>query len=428
MTPRRRFWHIAGAGTAFQAGSAAVDSATVMSALVFQLTGSAVAVGAISTILRLGWLLPQLVVGYLAGRTTSTMPFYVVGAFGRTAAIFCLAVVLWMGASAGWSHTVLGAITLSLWTVYACLSGIVGVPYNDIVARSVPSDRRSRLLAIRFFGGGLVALAVVTLADRLVRMLEFPISYAAILGIAAFLMLVSSVVFTTMGEPKRTVAANVPDSFWAYLREGISTFRTDPIFRRFVLAQWCGGAVLIAAPFFVVAAETLGVGFENVALLLGSQTAGALAANPLWGWWGDRLGKLSLMRAIAVARVAPPLVVLALLFSPVPPGIGLVVLITVFFILGALTNGLTIAVIGLLMEISPNERRPSYSGYFNALTAPAFVFPLLGGFAVTTLGTWIVFAVALVLAVVQATFLFRIELADSVPLARHSGKSQEHDN
>ena len=416
MIPRRRFWHVAGAGTAFQAGSAAVDSATVMSALVFQLTGSAVAVGAVSTILRLGWLLPQLVVGYLAGRTASAMPFYVVGAFGRTLAMFLLAAVLWSGATAGWSYATLGAMTLVLWAVYAGLSGVVGVPYNDIVARSVPSDRRSRLLAVRFFGGGLVALGVAALADRLVREMDFPISYAMIFGIAALLMFVSSSVFTMMGEPERTVAPKAADSFGAYLREGISTFRTDPVFRRFVFAQWCGGAVLIAAPFFVVAAESLGVGFENVALLLGAQTAGALAANPLWGWWGDRLGKLSLMRAIAVARAAPPLVVLVLLVAPVPPVIGLAVLVALFFFLGALTNGLTIAVIGLLMEISPDERRLSYSGYFNALTAPAFIFPLLGGFAVAALGTWSVFAAALVLAVVQATFLFRIESPDRVPV------------
>ena len=44
----------------FQPGSAAVGSATVMSGLVFQLTGSPVAVGAVSTNLRLGWLLLQL--------------------------------------------------------------------------------------------------------------------------------------------------------------------------------------------------------------------------------------------------------------------------------------------------------------------------------------------------------------------------------
>lgn len=254
MTLRRRFWHVAGAGAAFQAGSAAVDSATVMSALVFQLIGSPVAVGTVSTILRFGWLLPQLFVGYLSGRSGSSMPFYVLGAFGRTTAIAALAGVLWTGASAGWSSAALGAVTLCLWAVYACLSGIVGVPYNDIVARSVPSGQRSRLLAVRFFGGGLVALLVAAVADRLIRALEFPVSYAAVLGIAAVLM---------------------------------------------------------------------------------------------------------------------------------------------------------------LMEISPDDRRPAYSGYFNALTAPAFLLPIIGGFTVAALDTWIVFLIALAAALGQSLLLARIKAGQS---------------
>lgn len=412
MTPHRRFWHVAGAGTAFQAGSAAVDSATVMSALVFQLTGSAVAVGAVSTILRLGWLLPQLLVGYFAGRGASAMSFYVVGAFGRTAAIAMLAIALWVGANLGWTYAALGTVTLVLWVLYAFLSGIVGVPYNDIVARSVPSERRSRMLSIRFFGGGVVALLVAALADKLFRTLDFPISYSAVLGIAACLMLVSSFIFTAMGEPERTSPQKAAGSFFAYLREGAVTFRDDPVFRSFVFAQWCGGAVLIAAPFFIVAANGLGVGLENVALLLGAQTVGALVGNPLWGWWGDSRGKLSLMRGIAVARTAPQIALLVILLIPVPPEAAMPVLLVVFFVLGALANGLTIAVIGLLMEISPDDRRPAYSGYFNALTAPAFVLPLVGGLAVTALGTWIVFATALVAAIGQTAFLVRIDVRE----------------
>jgi hypothetical protein len=45
MSRKRRFTSVAFAGITFQAGSAAVDSATIMSALVFQLTGSPVLVG-----------------------------------------------------------------------------------------------------------------------------------------------------------------------------------------------------------------------------------------------------------------------------------------------------------------------------------------------------------------------------------------------
>lgn len=381
-----------------------------MSALVFQFTGSAVAVGAVSTILRLGWLLPQLFVGYFASRGGSSMPFYVLGAFGRTAAIAILAVTLWVGATAGWAHGILGAVTLGLWVLYAFLSGIVGVPYNDIVARSVPSELRSRMLSIRFFGGGVIALLVAASADRLLRTLDFPISYAAVLGIAAILMLLSSFIFTAMGEPERNTPLKAARSFNAYMREGAVTFKNDPVFRHFVFAQWCGGAVLIATPFFIVAADRLGVGLENVALLLGAQTVGALLGNPLWGWWGDSRGKLSLMRGIALARTAPPIALLVLLLIPVPAEAVVPILLVVFFVLGALANGLTIAVIGLLMEISPDNKRPAYSGYFNTLTAPAFVLPLVGGFAVAAFGTWIVFATAITAAIGQAALLAHIDV------------------
>lgn len=410
MTPRRRFWHVAGAGAAFQAGSSAVDSATVMSALVHQLTGNSIAVGAVPTILRLGWLLPQIIVGYLAGRSGSSMPFYNLGAFGRTIAIAVLAVALWLGGRAGWSFAALGAVTLVLWTVYAGFSGIVGVPYNDIVARSVPSELRSRMLALRFFGGGIAALGVAAVADHLVRTLKMPLSYAAVLGMAAGLMLVSSIVFVSMGEPQRSAPAKTATSFFSYLSDGRQVFRDDPLFRRFVFAQWAGSAVLIAAPFYVVAASEIGVGLENVALLLAAQTAGALVANPLWGWWGDRLGKLSLMRGIAVVRSVPPIVLLALLTVPISNDARLSLLFVVFFVSGAIANGLTIAVIGLLMEISPDDQRPAYSGYFNALTAPGFVLPLIGGVMLSVIDISVVFVLSIAAAFLQVVALRNLQL------------------
>ncbi|WP_211235968.1 MFS transporter [Leisingera aquimarina] len=379
-----------------------------MAALILQLTGSPLAVGAVPAILRLGWLTPQIFVGYFAERSGASMPFYAGGAFGRTAAIALLAAVLWHGSAADWRPVSLGAAALALWTLYAFVSGIVGVPYNDIVARSVPSNRRSRLLALRFFGGGLVALAVAALADHIVRTADFPVSYAAVLWIAAALMLVSSVVFVSMGEPERAGIPKGAESFAAYFREGRMAFRNDTRFRWFVFAQWCGGATLIAAPFYVVAAAEMGLGLENIALLLGAQTSGALASNLLWGWWGDTRGKLSLMRLISFLRLAPPLILLAVLFLEMAHMQMLIALVAVFLLLGALANGLTIAVLGLLMEISPEHRRPSYSGYFNALTAPAFVLPLLGGVIYAAIGAEAVFFLSAVSAVGQGYALAQI--------------------
>lgn len=408
MTVRSRFTRVAGSGITFQAGSAAIDSATIMSALVFQLTGNPVVVGAVTAILRFGWLFPQLIVGFLAQRGGSSMHYYMVGAFGRASCMAIMALVLYFGA--GWSAFSLSLLVMTIWTAYAFISGIVAVPYNDIVARSVPSELRSRLLATRFFGGGILALGVAWIADRMVSSFAFPISYAAIIAMASILMYVSSIVFVTMGEPDTVAQTTRKPSFFQYLKDGVRVFQSVLRFRRFVYAQWCGGAVLMAMPFYVVQADASGIDFQAVAILLGAQTIGALVSNPLWGWWGDRYGKANLLKGISIGRILPPaLVVVLTLNQSLSPAHLFYAFVVIFFILGALSNGLTIAVIGFLMEISPDNLRPAYSGYFNAITAPAFLLPLLAGIIAAIFGLMTVFAISLAAAVFQTLFLMRMD-------------------
>ena len=166
----------------------------------------------------------------------------------------------------------------------------------------------------------------------------------------------------------------------------------------------------MAMPFYVVQANAAGISFENVAMLLAAQTTGALISNAVWGWWGDSLGKCSLLRAIAAARVIPPSIVLFLAIGGTTVSLPtLSIYALLFFVLGALANGLTIAVIGFLMEISPDDRRPAYSGYFNAITAPAFLLPLFAGVLATFFGLLCVFAISLGAAVIQTLILMRID-------------------
>lgn len=123
---------------------------------------------------------------------------------------------------------------------------------------------------------------------------------------ASVLMVLSSSVFVAMGEPAGASSGPRQDAFADYLRQGMQVFRADRRFRLFVYAQWFGGLVLMAMPFYVVQASAVGFDLKEVALLLGAQTAGALASNFLWGWWGDQLGKRSLLQAIALGRAIPP--------------------------------------------------------------------------------------------------------------------------
>ncbi|MSU90318.1 MFS transporter [Rhodobacteraceae bacterium 2CG4] len=402
---RGRFWRIAGAGAAFQAGAAAIDSATVVASLVFQLTGSAFAVGFASAVLRLGWLLPQLVIGFLAERAERRMPLYVFGAYGRALMAGLIALLLWFGG--GLPPALLGMAFLSLWTLYAFISGVVAVPYNDIVGRSIRPGARSRMLAWRFFGGGLFALGVAGFVSLTLGILPNLQAYALIFGLAALLMVVSSSLFVSAGEPPmppREAERQAPQDVRSFLAGGWQVLTSDGRFRLFLYSQWLGGATLMALPFYVVAADASGITPADVGLLLGAQTAGALASNPVWGKLGDSAGKLTMLQTVAVVRMLPPVFVLALLGLDA----GLAGYMALFVVIGAMMNGVTIGYLGYLMEISPDDRRPAYSAYFNAMASPAALLPLLGAGLLSLISIHAIFVAAILAALLQLRLLLRI--------------------
>lgn len=405
---RRRFRLIAAAGASFQGGTAAVDSATVVASLVFYLTGSVFAVGAVTTILRLGWLLPQLVVGYLAQRADRRMPFYVFGAYGRATCLALIAALLWWGwdwPQNDWPPIPLVVGFFVLWTAYAFVSGVVAVPYNDIVGRSIPSGLRSSMLAWRFFGGGVIALIIAVFVRWSLDVIPILMAYALIFVVASMLMILSSSLFVSSGEPPVGPQAQKPaENISDFLKGGVEILKSDARFRLFVGFQWLGGATLMALPFYFVAASQNGVAAADVGVLLGAQTIGSLASNPLWGRIGDKNGKLSLLQTVAIVRTVPPLLVLVFLAVNAGPFAFAVL----FFAVGAMMNGVTIGYLGYLMEISPDDRRPVYSAYLNAMASPAALLPLLGAALVSVISIEAVFVAAILAAIWQIALLRRI--------------------
>ncbi|MFQ6017258.1 MAG: MFS transporter [Kiloniellaceae bacterium] len=395
----RRFVRIATAGILFQGGQASVDPSTVVAALVDGLTGSTAAIGAAAGISRFGWLFPQLIVAYIAQRRRRRLPIYQVGAFGRAACLAGIGALLW--GVGGSDRLVVAVLFFALWTAYAFVSGIVAVPYNDIVARAIPSSHRSRLLATRFFGGGLLALGVAAIVHELLAAFPFHPAYALVFLMAAALFTGSALSFVAAGEPPAPAPPRPPPGFRAFLREGVAVFTDDRRFRLFLGSRWLAGAVTMALPFYILQVPPVEDAGRPVAILLGAQVAGALMSNPLWGWWGDRRGKRSLLELVAILGVAAPALTIAWLVLGNPGGSALVWFVLVFFLLGAVGNGETIAMLGYLMEISPDDRRPAYSGYFNALAAPATLLPLAGAGIAQLASFPVLFAVSAAAALAQ---------------------------
>ena len=356
--------------------------------------------------LRLGWLLPQLVVGFLAERAERRMPFYVFGAYGRAVMTGLIAVVHWVGSD--WSPMTLATVFLILWTLYALISGVVAVPYHAIVGRSIRSEARSRMLALRFFGGGIFALGVAAFVRMTLDVLPALQTYALIFELAALLLIGSSTLFLSAGEPSIPTGRNGRKSSQSAVRflKGVGhVLAEDGKVRLFLYSQRLGGSTLMALPFYVVAAASQnGIRAADVGVLLGARTTGALASNPVWGKLGDSGGRLRMLQIVAIMRMLPPLAVLALLGM----NTGLIGFAALFLAIGAMMNGVTFGHLGYLMEISANDRRPAYSAYFNALASPAALLPLVGAGLVSLIAIEAVFVAAILAAICKIVLLARM--------------------
>ena len=202
---RRNFGSAALSGALFEGGAAFVDTGTVVAAFISRLTPSAVAVGGADAIARVGWLLPQLLVANYAQDLRYRKPLYLAAGWARALCLGLLAAILlaWPDRPGGDGGFALLAAFFALWTLFSFVSGGAGVPYNDVIGRTIPSDRRSRLLAIRTVAGGVLGIgAGVSVRAILQRGAEGRLAaYGLIFGAGAVILALSTLGFAAVREP-----------------------------------------------------------------------------------------------------------------------------------------------------------------------------------------------------------------------------------
>jgi len=349
---------------------------------VTRVTASAVAVGAVETIRGVGFFLPQLLVAHWAQRSRYRKPLYLVAAAVRPCALLLISAIILSGTLVPGGSLGLGAIFL-FWTVFSLSVGAAQVPYADIFARVVPAGQRSRLLGGRGLVGGILGVAAGLAIRRQLLVTDAAITaYAAVFIVAAIVFALSAIAFALITEPPAPVT-RPPARLRALLADNFATVRTDRRFRTFLIAQVLDAAVLTAVPFYVVqVSRSHALAEADVGLLLAAQTVGTVGLNPLWGWWGDRYGKLPLLRAAAPLALIGPIVAVVLgSVAGLPAPIITTLYVAIFFLNGACTSGRVVGDLGYLMEISPDDRRAEYSGYLNTWLAPVRLLPVLAAVA-----------------------------------------------
>lgn len=380
-------------------GLALIDSSTVLPAFLATLTTSPMLIGAITAIRPAGLFLPQLWTAHHLRNRRRHKGFLLKVASISRIAIALFAVVLFTAGPE--DRTLMLLAFTAMWTAFWFSEGGAGVPWTDLVAKTIPERLRGRLFGFTQFTGGIFALLAGLLVNRMLSPAgpAYPTNYAVIVGVAAVFFTASYFSLAMVREPEG-LSEEHDGGFLDYVRQVGRMLAGHAELKRFLVVQILIAFLGLATPFYILyARESLGIGGGVVGIFLAVQTGGSILASAVVGYVSDHLGpKRALMMAIGAGILAPTL---ALLTGEVSVWLyGLV-----FLAVGAVNGSAWIGLTNYLLELAGPRERKSYIGLMNSANTPAIFFPILGGLIAQTVSYRALFAVtatALILALIMS--------------------------
>src|SRR5512137_3002851 len=129
---------------------------TVLPWFVEQLGGSNFLIGLVGPMRDAGWFLPQLFTSHHLQREPLKMPLYRRAATVRVVVWFIWTTATFVLAA---NYPALLLVFFVAYAINSLASGFAGLPFMDIVAKTIPTDRRGSFFGGRLFAGGVLGLA-----------------------------------------------------------------------------------------------------------------------------------------------------------------------------------------------------------------------------------------------------------------------------
>ena len=385
---RRNYLMIVLNGAFFMLGFTFFSPSVVLPAFVHELTGSGVMIGLIVSLRRASSVWLQLLMPNLVEHRERKQPFYMLSVLIRIAGWTAMLCAIFL-VDLERPSLFLSLFILSM-VLYSSGSGVSNIPFMDIISKAVPAERRTMLFGVRRLSGGILGFAAGFLVRHILGRedLPFPDNYGVLFSFAAVFSIMGSFAFLMVREPIHPVASK-RRPFREHLRAGLDLIRRDPNYRGLlaVRAFWSLGQM--SGTFFVpYALDRLSLGVATSGLFLSAATLTNILSNLFWGRFGQRRGNRSLLLWSAPFLALAPMWAMgvgALSRGGIRADSVAAIYLFTFVLNRFASAGLVLGRTTYLLEIAPDERRPTYLGFMSVFTAPFDFLPLLAGMLVTYL-------------------------------------------
>jgi Na+/melibiose symporter-like transporter len=294
-------------------------------------------------------------------------------------------------------------------------SGFAGLPFMDIVAKTIPADRRGSYFGGRLFAGGVLGLAASVIVGVVLSARNpqpFPNNVGTLFVLSWFAAISGLTAFSLIKEPPGDIRDD-GYTFTAHLQRAARLPRQNQNLRYLLIARVVILLSYVAAPFYsIYSINVLGAPVSIIGVYMGVRTIVALLINPIWSRFSDRRGnKIVMQLATAIGVV----MLMWVVFMPglarslnAPASLMAYAIVPVFALMGAYETGVGIGAVNLTLEVAPPHDRAIYIGLTNTILGVAYLSTAVSGLIVDLVGYEGVFVLGLILLLVASWALWRM--------------------
>jgi MFS family permease len=298
-------------GLLFSVAETLMDPTLVLVAFVTHLSGSALLLGLVVPLRDGSWFLPQLWVSSYLQSWPRKLKLYRYMAALRFAVWSGLVLAVFFVKDPRW----LLLMFFVSFGVGAIASGVSGLPFLEVVGKTIPPKKLGLFFAWRQALGGLAGIVGSLVVGWMLAAgspLTFPYNYGVLLGLGVILVAGGLAAFGNVAEPEDT-DTRPATSVLSQIRRGAQAFRSDGNFRYFISLRSSLMIAGAATPFFAVyVQQRLGGVPGMVGVYLAVYTVSSLLSNVIYGRFSVQWGHRRTMAVAASAGLAMTCLVLVL--------------------------------------------------------------------------------------------------------------------
>ena len=363
---------------------------TIMPVFLSTLTASPILIGLIPALEAMGWFFPQLFLAkHLEGRKQRLPIVRFLGIFDRLPFLL-LAVGTFLIPNLQ-RHVAL-ILILIIYTIKVFSSGLVALPWQELIATVIPVTRRGRYWGISLIAGKLMGLVGAVITGLLLTGMVYPVNYGYMFTIGFFAVSVSFLFLSLNIEPEiERQAPSIELGIWERITRTLSKDKNFGIYlinRGFSFMSSMGLAFIT-----IYGIQKFDLPLSQSAAFTAVMLISEILGYAIWGNLGDKDGY---KRVIECSNSFSVIGLLCLLF--INSIWGLYIL---FGILSFAHSGEYISDQNFAMEFGSEDDRPTYIGLSKTLTGPFFlVSPIVGGSIIQLWGYNSMFLAALILSII----------------------------